>query len=339
MKKILLLVIGLVLSTHLHAKAGPSTGGGGFTVSCAATPLEPAKTVLLDLYEGAESFRFEMALASGSIEQDYFQGVKRTYELQGYPHLADTLKNDINHNLKLFFRSVKFIQNPNELPAANDLGETIPVPSQCSLQQTAYFDDQSEIVYILKPIWDKMDSLSQAALALHEIAFKSYRGLGDKSSVLSRSLVAHIFSTQGVVALLDGVSAKSKRYSIEDSQPSSFIVSNGTLLGVPTARIQFENIGGYAMLTKTWVDIKTSPWELEKKSISYFPYEICIVKTQNVNQVSALPINGTMSQGLTLKYEYVTGQPIRMTVLKQDGTVITSNIVSTGSQCQGLNIN
>lgn len=339
MKKSLMLFIGLVLSSHLHAKAGPSTGGGGFSVSCAATPVEPARTILLDLYEGAESFRFTMASASGSIEQDYFLGVKRTYELQGYPNLAETLKNEINQNLKLFFRSVKFIENSSELPTANDLGETIKLPSGCSLQQAAYFDDQNETVFILKPIWDKMDSLSQAALALHEIAFRDYRGLGDKHSMFARAFVAHVFSIGGVVPALDGVSAHSKRYSIDDSKASSFIVSNGTIMGKPIARIQFENIGGYAMLTKTWIDIPTPPWKLEKKSLSVFPYESCVVKTANVNQVSTLPINGTMAQGLSMMYEYKTGEPIRITVFKKDGTLVTSNVVSSGNHCQGSNVN
>ncbi|MBL7670472.1 MAG: hypothetical protein JNM39_08295 [Bdellovibrionaceae bacterium] len=65
MKKNLSLVIMMIVSFQLQAQAeaGPSSGGGGFALYCPENPIEPERTVLLDLYEGEETLRFQMAQA------------------------------------------------------------------------------------------------------------------------------------------------------------------------------------------------------------------------------------------------------------------------------------
>lgn len=338
MKKHLSLVVILMLSVHVQAKVGPSTGGGGFTVSCPENPIEPQRTVLLDLYEAEDSLKFQLAQASGSIEQDYFQSAKRTYELQGYPDLADSMKNDLLNNLKRFFRIVKFVQNSSELPKANDLGDTSWIPSQCQVQQLAYFDDLSETVFILQPLWDKMDSLSKAALAQHEIAFRHYRTLGDKDSSMARRLVGHMFSASGPLPVRDGVASNSRRYYMQDKELSTVLVTQGYSMGKSMIRVQFEHLAGYAILAKTWADFESPAWDLEARYSPAAPFESCVVKTPGVNQVVISPLKGTITSNLYLKYEYITGRPVVMTVLDNDGQVITTSQV-TGNKCLGSALN
>ena len=159
MKNLVLCLFITAISLNLLAReSGPSTGGGAYVITCPENPLEPALNVLLDLYEGSHVLRFNMKKASSSIEQDYVDSVRQTYTLQGFPNFKHPTDDELISQLKDFFRSVKIIENPNELPVANDLGETPKIPSQCQIKQLGYFSDEDQVIYILKPLWDKLDS-------------------------------------------------------------------------------------------------------------------------------------------------------------------------------------
>lgn len=313
---------------------GPSTGGGGFAISCPKTPLEPAQTMLLDLYEAEEVYKFQLVKASNNLEEDYFRSAQRVYSLQGYPHLAESLRSDISNGLRNFFRSVRFVENISELPVANDLGEVPWVPSQCKIQQMAYFDDQSSTIYILKPLWDKFDSLSQAALAQHELSYKYQRLLGEKTSKISRIHVGHAFSAAGPTPVSDGLSSDSFSFSFKkDERLSVLEVTHGYSLGRPTARLQFNQIGGQPLLSKTWVDFALPIWDLAH---AYDPSEnnfSCVVKNPNTHIITSAPLLGLYTSyfsanlehiKFTVELEYITNQPVKITIRRADGSIMTS---------------
>lgn len=326
------LVLGIALSLTLTtAKAlafGPSTGGGGFVVSCPQTPVEPARAQLLDLYEAQEQLGFEIMQTSGSIEQDYFGGVDRTYTLQGQPALAEAIQEDISKNLKRFFRNVKFVTEGSDLPAADDIGQKPVLPSQCRLQQLAYFDDRSETIYILQPLWEQLDSLNQAALVTHEIGFKYYRSLGEKDSRNARVFVAHAYSVKGPSPVNDGIMIPNKDFSLPGKYISQFTVMPGTMVGRSTARLQFQHIAGYAMFSKTWTDIESPVWNLKAKYLNNMHHEVCIVKTPNVNSVTSAPLQGTMFSNHYVTLEYITDQPARLKITDSNGVVVVENYIT-----------
>lgn len=308
---------------------GPSTGGGGFAISCPETPLEPARTMLLDLYEAEEVYKFQLVKASHNLEEDYFRSANRVYSLQGHPYLAESLKSDISKNLRNFFRSVKFVKNISELPLAKDLGEVPWVPSQCNIQQVAYFDDQSSTIYILKPLWDKLDSLNQAALAQHELSYMHQRMLGEKNSKISRLHVGHAFSVAGPTPVNDGLTSDSSLFTFKDERLSALAVTHGFSLGQSIARLQFKQIGGIPLLSKTWVDFASPIWDL---ALAYDPSESnfsCVVKTPDTHIVTSAPLLGLYTNDFganqfTAELEYITNQPVKITVRRSDGSILTS---------------
>ena len=319
---------------------GPSSGGGGFAVVCPATPLTQAKVELLDLYEAKSLPGFVLAKASGSISDDYLASVQRTYTVQGRPDWAQSLRPDILENLNNFFLSSKFVASPDDLPSADDLGAIPQIPSSCSIQQVAFFDDTLEKIYILKDLFDKMDSLSQAALVQHELWYRDLRGLRDTTSQLARLAVGHVFAVRGLIPLQDGVNGNNHEYDasnmvIRDSDASGSSSSNevSNFFIVPLdngmMRLQFTAIQGRAQLTKTYIDVPAANWDLKMTRVTSDPSILALV-VQTPNQFTQIdsPIEGSMAKGLRIRYTYQTGERITL-VLMKDGVVLSEAYVDT----------
>lgn len=333
------LVLPVLTQGALAMGMGPSTGGGGYAIQCPENPLEPAQTTLLDLYEGAAVLNFKMKHTSGSLEQDYLESVNTTYGLQGFPKLTEEGEKKIRQHLKLFFRSVKLVEKATDLPSANDLGALPYIPSQCHVTQVAYFDDNATTIYILKPIWNLMDPLNQAALVQHELHYRHKRRDGDTDSVLTRKAIAHIFAQQGAVPTNDGISDIYHRYILRDDFISVFHAIPSFFRGTPIVRIQFQHIYGYGLVTKTWADLAMPHWELKYKYGNQGRY--CVVTSPNVNLVKTAPLKGGLysdglptQNGFQVRVEYITNQPLKVSIVKPDGSVLTEGTLYSGSSCQ-----
>lgn len=330
----------LLMLSAMNAQAhfsGPSSGGGGFVVDCAATLLEPAKVEMLDLYEARQKFSFIQATASMNLMDEYFLSVDRTYTLQGAPDLAEQRRVEIDHNVRLFFRSVKEVA-ATELPQAHDLGSAPWIPASCQIKQVAFFDDSSDTIYLDRVLFTKMDALNQAALIQHELWYKQMRILKDTTSELSRAGVGHIFAVRGVMPINDGIPAKSLRYSTQSltanstSEISSFQAFPMFGLGRKFLRMQFSQLHGRAQLTKTYVDMPWNIWDLKLGRSQSNPNLVgCIVQTPNQNIQHTVSVSGTMSQGLSLRYIYQTGEPISLAIIN-NGQVISEDYI--GSNCK-----
>lgn len=317
---------------------GPSTGGGGFAVVCPATPVSSAKIELLDLYEGRK-LGLHMAKATGDLREDYFQSVKRTYTIQGMPNFTDQSRDTIMEYLVKFMQSTKFIERVEDLPKADDLGKVPWIPSQCSIQQIAYFDDAAEVVYVLRSYWEQLDTMNQSALIQHELWGNGVRSMG-LPPAMARLSVAHIFATSGRRPLLDGVLDSSEKFRahtvfFDGNRSSSFRSIQKMGYGaVSLRRLQFTQLAGVPLLSKTWIDLPYVNWNLKFARSATNPNIVgCIVQNPNVNIRLRVPVQGTI-EGLIMVYEMKTGEPIRLTLLK-DEMVLQESLVDTVSKCDG----
>jgi len=331
-----------VQAVAVSAHAGVGSSGGGFAIVCPPTPVEKGSVQLLDLYEGAQNSDFVMAVASGNITEDYFAATKRTYIYQGFPEYGDSRRDEIIENLKGFFRATQFVQKKEELPVVHDLGALPYIPSGCQVQQVAFFDDTLEKIYILQSLWDQLDSLSQAALVIHELDYKMLRDLKDETSELARRLVATAFAVRGVVSIKDGLTdqslgyfATARGFANEGKEVSVFYQTQLSLEKQKFFRLQFTHIQGRPQLTKAWIDVPAMPWNLKfGRSKSDPDFVGCILQEPNSDYQIELPVSGTASDGLSIQYTYKTGEPIRLMLLNR-GQVLSEGDVSGGSECQG----
>ena len=313
------------------AAAGPSSGGGGYVVSCAQTPLEPAKVELLDLYEGENTLRFTMAVPTGSLLEDYFAGVKRTYTFQGYPQMADQLREDIVRNLRNTLRTIHFVAHAAEMPNAYDLGDLPWIPSACALEQIAFFDDAMQRIYVRKDLWEKLDSMNQAALLFHELWYRELRLLKDTTSIYARRTVAHIFAVRGPISLKDGLTDQSRQMSIGNYTESSTEISTFHLtansLPYGGYRAQFSHLQGRPQLAKTWVDLPSFPGRM-KFAIRNDLKGGCVVDSDETPVDIVLPMQGTLVPGLSIRYSYRKGEPVSFALMK-NGTVLSTGDVQS----------
>lgn len=321
-------------------RLGPSTGGGGFAVQCPQTPISPAEVELLDFYEGREVLGLQMAKSTGNLRNDYFRAVDRTYTMQGNRDYAEQNKNWINANLTKFMRNTIFVEHASDLPKASDLGNAPMVPSQCSIQQVAYFEDAANTIYILRPLWDQMDSLNQAGLVLHELFGPEIRKRGFHTSEFSRRSVAHINAVTGAAPILDGLTPSDRSLSASTSQPngvpdvSVFVAKKLKSLGSELLRLQFSQINGMALLAKTWIDLPYVELDLERaQCTSGALLGHMILKTPGIDLQISVPLNGKLTTGMELKVEMKTGEPVRLTLSKNGVALGETAIVGGDSYC------
>ena len=326
----------LLIAAPAWAAFGPSTGGGGFVVSCPGTPVSPATTELLDIYEGRESLRFQMAKPTGHLREDYFASVDRTYTIQGDPNMAEQIRNEIDSNLTKFMQSTKFVEKAEEMPIASDIGQLPWIPSQCLVQQVAYFDDRSDTIYVLRPLWQQMDSVNQSALVSHELYFRGFRQAGELTSENARRTVAHIYALMGPPPLNEGLphGAPSFSASGSDGAPkiSVFRAVNFRAFGI--TRLQFTHVNGIALFSKTTADFPKMTWDFEFGRSTENPGLVaCILRTPGVNQQVSAPLNTVMVKGYSIQLTLKTGEPVKMNILKDGFLVLSEGYVGGGSNC------
>lgn len=333
------LVVLAGMSAAVARPMGPSTGGGGFVVTCPQTPVSEASVELLDIYEGRKGLRYQMVEASGDLKRDYLASVDRTYTIQGHPNLAEEIHADLVENLVGFMQSSKFVETPQELPMAEDLGKTANVPSQCQIQQVAYFEDHSTTIYILKPLWDRLNSRDQAALVQHELWYHHYRSAGEATSENARRAVATIFAASGPEAILNGVPPNTPQFFVSEwsefksSQVSAFYAINYTASNL--TRFQFTQISGVGILSKTWADFSLQNWSFKLGRSTENPVLVsCILQTPGVDQEQESPVNGGVA-GYTVRMRLKTGEPIQMSLYK-GGQLMSSGQVGGGTNCSAV---
>ncbi len=215
------LLAALILASHIPTSfAGAGSSGGGFAVVCRDQNNNIASAELLDLYEARNRYGLSLIPSTGSLEGDFMLGVQNTYHLQGYDDFPiDQSVKKIG--LDRFMDSVEFVRSPKKIPSINDIGKTVFIPNNCRAEQVALFVDEHEKVLINEDLWDKLDSLSQAALVSHEEFYFQYRKYNESTSENSRASVAHVYSNNAIPSVNDNI----KKLSFGTSVPT--LLKNG----------------------------------------------------------------------------------------------------------------
>lgn len=317
------LLIGLLfLTANAHARIhfrGPSTGGGGFIVFCPATPYTAVSVELVDLYEARSVLGFTLARASGDVAADYIDAVHRIHQYQGE---SGPTNDRLRENLRRFFEATDFIDDVSKLPPADDLGIRPSIPPQCMFRQIAYFDDVTQRITIVKELWDKMDSLNQAALVQHEVSYRTFRQLSDFTSRYSRRMVAHAYAVRGPISLHEGLDRTSQKFTTEGQNLTEFYATPQSGIR-EMVRLQFTFLEGRPLLSKTFVDLPKELWQFDNE---------CNASRPNMNQAFDLPIQGAMLDGDILRYTYRTGEKVTFELVR-DGEVISRSQITRG--CNG----
>ena len=210
----------------------------------------------------------------------------------------------------------------------------------------AFFDDAADTAYVVRSLWDRMDSLSQAALVEHELFYRDLRHLKEKTSELARLTVTHVNALRGPLSIIDGLNSTSLRYMANpdfisqggSNEVSDFYVTHISESGMDFSRVQFSHIQGHAMLAKSWIDLPTISWNLTFGRSTKNPNFVgCILQSPSVVYEFQGSVSGTMAKGLMVRVEANTGEPVKLSLLR-NGQVVSEGYVDGGARCTGLQL-
>ncbi len=330
--KLVLLLIA-TLASHAFARVeGPSSGGGGFVIKCESNALEPNGYLeLLDLYRGRR-LGLQIANPTGDVGDDYFNAVKRTYELQGNitynGAYADQHRLEIIENMKGFMRQSVLVDS-SSIPKTSDYGDVF-IPSGCNALQIAYYDDKQNTLKIDKNLWNQITSIDKAALIHHELFFKFNRDSNSYYSSKQTALfVAHVYAVNNFAKTTDGIlptQALEFIYRYNPSNPNStYGVASYYVTRNPTGgvRLQLNYLNSFPLVAKTWVDLPLSGIILSKYTGPDVLYGFCKVATENVDVSADLPIQGNQVDSLKYRIVLKTGKLVQLQLI--DGSTEVPN--------------
>lgn len=269
-----------ILLLAATSQAGVSTSGGGFAVVCRNQQSEITSAEVLDLFEAREVYRLTLMASTGDMKTDYYNSAKNTYTLQTDAKEAEEILEyteqheytNLYVSLQNFMDRVLWLSSALELPKAEDLGQTqahLYMKPGCQIEQIAYMEDNPAKTYIRKEIWDRLDSLNQAALVQHELHYhgdRVYLVVPETSSEHIRRNIAVIFASNFIEGAKHGIPSGEKEIRVQQNLNSNktgkhdnttfFKFETGeSVNGIPITRMQFTFLGGRAVLTKTYVDL------------------------------------------------------------------------------------
>jgi hypothetical protein len=206
--------------------------------------------------------------STNDVKEDFLLSLDRSFQLMG---ISDTWPLDqANHSYNWFFEISDLF---TKIDPIYDIGNSVVLRKNCSFEQLAIFFDKDNRVQINTEIWDALDSLNKAALVRHELMYKNYRELNDKTSEKTRADIACIFSKDCPTNVINipnlpfrwamngnNSSLKSSfRYVINDNKIRFYFYQfeNRQLITKTTAEFQVGDItffdflseGGYQYLT------------------------------------------------------------------------------------------
>lgn len=321
------LIAGLLVfsAESVFARSGPQTGGGGFAVYCPETPVAKESVVVLDLYEGRREVHGRRYVQAGQdLMETYKNVVRNTYKRQGYPDAFDN--TDTEDHLQRFFQSVKFVNTADEMPVANDLGATVGIPSQCQLAQIAFFADSRDVIYILKPAWDKLDLLNQAALVLHELHGFALRSIQNvKSSVSARKFTAAAMTTTGVKENIQEAMQRLQSLHAQSIDGRRLLTVFRVLPFTDSSitRLFITNLFGVGLTSEAYVDLPLADIKLKRKisDQNEIVYELA---NENLDQVNELVINGAQTNHLKVRVVLKTGEPVKISLVEDGAAKLES---------------
>lgn len=206
----------LLFITTPFSFAGTSDGGGGVGVRCPSSSSTTAFE-LLDLHE-VKLKGESIAESPATIEEAI---VLSAYKLGTHYYISsikppswyiDYLKKNIIEKIfhgKTFTNpingSLVNIEYVEDLELSNDIGD-YQIKEGCSLEQVAYYFDQTNTLKIVTTRWNELSWVGRSALVSHEIQYflDRYNSLEDfgssvkKTSMRVRNFIGTLYSKRGV---------------------------------------------------------------------------------------------------------------------------------------------
>ena len=192
--------IGLLGSTALAciffggfpAWGGTELGNSGNVVACLDGRIE-----VLDLYEARALYGLQLDknLPSDALPIDLAQT-----ELGKLRSVDPVYFQLVRAELDRIQSEIRFLPPSNCLTPLPD-GFPIVLPRSCEIRLLANYSDTLETVWIDQDLWARLGSVQQAALLLHESVYRTERvRYSAENSILSRKIVAHLFSNAALDA-------------------------------------------------------------------------------------------------------------------------------------------
>jgi len=182
----------LMAVASAEARRGVGSSGGGYAVVCRGLDRAILSAETLDLFEARTLHGLRLIEGSGDVYRD-FARVVQTYRRMGGD--SRPLGSEVEDHFQQILQAIHFVPESKMLEPADDLGEVVAPPAGCAIEQLAIFKDDSNQLFVARDIWSRLDSLSQAALLQHEVAYLMFRKVGESTSRNARRLIGQLFST------------------------------------------------------------------------------------------------------------------------------------------------
>ncbi|WP_413289024.1 hypothetical protein [Bdellovibrio sp. HCB337] len=242
------LILFILLSVGSYANAGAISGGGGKAVVCRDANGEITSAQTLDLYEGRTFYGLDIPESDKLMRPTHIQKALAAIPLSSRG-LIEAYTGSVQRNMKITYGV--------ELEPIDD-ALLIGVPRGCKAEQAAnYFNDNQ--ILINGDIWDKMPSIEQAALVLHEAVYATARLSGAKDSQRSRHVVANLFDS--ATAWIDPMYAAPTDHLKCIAKGTYFLAykaADGRWI------LQFQMLGGHQVMSKKTVDVFQSEFNFEE---------------------------------------------------------------------------
>lgn len=189
MKKLLPMMNVFLMLSVLPAWAGGGAGdgGGGNAVVCRDSQGKITKAELLDLYEGAVRYNYDLTQDSDPLHV-INRALDRSPNLYARFQLSEMIQHVLNNH--------EFLRAGVALNPSADLGKGIgvPVPEGCRLEGVGYYEEDGKLK-ISRSVYQALSPTDRAAFFLHEAAYALARKSKNQSdSKDSRKYVAAVLS-------------------------------------------------------------------------------------------------------------------------------------------------
>ncbi|QDK45908.1 hypothetical protein DOM22_12485 [Bdellovibrio sp. ZAP7] len=267
-------ILGLLLSLNaLPANAevirGTESGGGGHVLACYTdnTHKTLESVVLYDLWEQAQLsdmvyLQFKDFAAAYSfidkqlakIDDSSFANSWYSRHLESdsntlYQEVVNGQNGDSSKNT-----IIRFIGDSSNLKVIPDLGSFIePNDDRCIIQAMGNYRSNG-ILYISKPLFEKLSPTSQAAFILHETIYRYRRNFGETNSVYTRRLTAQTMAGTELINADGGLSeyiVNKKAIKCSSTDNSYVFYAFKPAVDSSGIQLQFERIQGFDVLNKT----------------------------------------------------------------------------------------
>jgi hypothetical protein len=300
MKTYILLITLFLFSVSIFA--GPITSGGGMSVVCNFERGQQA--YLLDYYEALSIYgEDKVERATDNLLVDFTKLVNNSYYLRGSS--TENSPTDLKLMLDGFFSRVRWAQS-DELPFLNDYGETVEIPDECSIKQLAIFYDETDLIYVDKNLWNKLDNMNKAAFVIHEAIYKVERQLGESTSKTTRSFVQQQLTAKYQIPINHG--AENARYLCHTTGAE---YAFGVTLNETGSTLHFLNFGMQSLLVKSTISLNYH-FKIKGDLTSF-----AIPDDLSVNNVGIYKLNTSHRNDLSLKIEFSGGKPVLIQGLKK----------------------